>query len=138
MKYALLFMAVLAACSSDDGGSSVQKDAAGSGSGSGSVNKVTTVSCTGATVAATVTTTDGQMKYTYSTGTTAPSIAAGGIVEFKTSSTHDVNPSITSGFPSDPGVKVGFSADTCLKLLTAGDFNFYCSLHGFTGKITVN
>ncbi len=137
MKYAVLLVAaMLAACGGDDGGS-VTVDAAGSGSGSGSgTNTVTTVSCTGATIAATVTTMTGTNAYMYSTST-APSISVGGIVEFKTSTNHDVNPS-TGTTPSDPGLKVGFSADVCLKFSKAGTFNFYCSVHTFMGKVTVN
>jgi len=114
-------------------------DAAGSGSGS-NTNKVTTVSCTGATKAATVTTEEGVLHYEYSTdttGATPPTISTGGIVEFKTSATHNVIPTTGASFPSDPGLNVGFNADVCLKFSTAGDFNFACITHGFKGKIIV-
>jgi plastocyanin len=131
MKYAVLLSSVLAACGSSGG--TTQNDAAGSGSGT--VNKVTTVACAGATIAATVMMADGTNQYTYST-TTAPTIAVGGIVEFKTSGTHDVNPSLNTN--SDPGLKVTFNKDVCLKFTEAGTFTFFCSVHLFTGTVTAN
>ncbi len=131
---AALLVSNITACGGDDG--NTQKDAAGSGSGSGSGSAatVTTVSCTGITPTAMVTTDDAAMKYTYST-TTPPSISVGQIIEFKTSVTHDVNPALNG---SDPGLKAGFSADVCLKFAKAGTFGFYCSRHGFSGTLTVN
>lgn len=137
MKSALLLSLLLAACGGDDG--TTNPDAAGSGSGSNS-NKVVTVSCTGATKAATVMTEDLVMHYEYSTdttGATPPTIAVGGIVEFKTSANHDVNPSTTGGHTSDPGVKVGFSQDVCLKFTATGNYDFFCSVHTFFGRVTV-
>jgi plastocyanin len=133
MNYAVLLMSVLAACSSDSG-STTKMDAPGSGSGSGSGagNKVTTVACAGATIAATVTTgVPTEMKYT----PMATTITAGQIVEFKMGGAHNVRPSLTTG---DPGLRVEFGADTCLKFSSTGTFGFYCQPHGFTGTITVN
>ena len=131
MKYVVLLMSVLAACSSDST-TTTKNDAAGSGSGSGTVNKVTTVSCTGATIAATITTgAASEMKYT----PMATTIMAGQIVEFKMGGAHNVRPSQTIG---DPGLLVEFGADTCLKFSTAGSFGFYCQPPGFTGTVTVN
>lgn len=131
MKYAVLLMSVVAACSSDSG-STMKMDAPGSGSGSGAVNKVTTVACAGATIAATVTTgVATEMKYT----PIATTITAGQIVEFKMGGAHNVRPSLTTG---DPGLRVEFGADTCLKFSSAGTFGFYCQPHGFTGTVTVN
>lgn len=132
MKYAVLLSSMLAACGS--GGGTTKNDAAGSGSGSGSgvVNKVTTVACAGATIAATVTTgVATEMKYT----PMATTITAGQIVEFKMGGAHNVRPSLTTG---DPGLLVEFGADTCLKFSAAGTFGFYCQPHGFTGTVTVN
>ena len=132
MKYAVLLVSVLAACSSDSS-STTKMDAPGSGSGSGSgANKVTTVACAGATIAATVTTgVATEMKYT----PMATTITAGQIVEFKMGGAHNVRPSLTIG---DPGLRVEFGADTCLKFSSAGTFGFYCQPHGFTGTVTVN
>ncbi|MEO8551574.1 MAG: hypothetical protein ABI678_16465, partial [Kofleriaceae bacterium] len=113
----------------------------GSGSGSGGGNKVQTVSCTGATIASTVTAVDLVMHYQYKddmTGVTPPTISVGGIVEFKTSTTHNVIPTTGASFPSDPGMSVDYNKDVCLKFTTAGDFNFACLTHGFKGKIVVN
>jgi plastocyanin len=132
MKVALVLTSILVAACSSNNNTTQKMDAAGSGSGSNIANTVTTVSCTGATVASTVTTDDATMKYTISNA----SITAGSIVHFTTSVTHDVNPS--TGVHSDPGLKVGFSGDACLKFSTAGSFSFYCSRHGFTGMLTVN
>jgi plastocyanin len=137
MKVALVLTSILVAACSSNNNTTQKMDAAGSGSGSNIANTVTTVSCTGATVASTVTTDDTTMKYTISNA----SITAGSVVHFTTSVTHDVNPSPESTNPvvhSDPGIKVGFSGDACLKFSTAGAFTFYCSRHGFTGTITVN
>jgi plastocyanin len=133
MKYAVLLSAILAACGGDTS-TTTKLDATGSGSGSGSgtTNKVTTVSCTGATIAATVTTgAPSEMVYTPK----ATTITAGQIVEFKMGGAHNVRPSLTNG---DPGLLVEFGADTCLKFSTAGTFGFYCQPHGFTGTVTVN
>lgn len=141
MKSALLLSLLLAACGGDDGNTGKMDSGNGSGSGSGSnTNKVQTVSCTGATIASTVTATDGIMHYAYkddATGVTPPTISVGGVVEFKTSTSHNVIPTTGASFPSDPGLSVDYNKDVCLKFTTAGDFNFACLMHGFKGKVVV-
>jgi plastocyanin len=87
---------------------------------------VFTVACAGVTPNATVTTTDGINAYMPA----AVTIPVNGIIQFKTSSFHDVNSS-ASGFG------VGFSAVACLKFTAAGAFPFSCSIHGFSGLVTV-
>jgi len=124
---------ILAACGSGDDGTT-QKDAAGSGSGSGSnvAATVSVVTCTG-TPPMVSTDSDTAMHYTYST-TTAPSIAVGSMVHFKMTPAHNVAPALTN---SDPGLKVGFGQDVCLKFTKAGTFGFLCSTHSFLGSVTV-
>jgi plastocyanin len=84
------------------------------------------VTCTGATIAATVTTVDGTNAYMPS----AVTIAVGGIVKFTTSVSHDVNSTV-------PGLPVGFSTTACRQFTAAGTFGFFCSIHGFSGSVTV-
>jgi plastocyanin len=48
---------------------------------------------------------------------------------------HDVSPDATG---SDPGLHVDFNAIACLQFTHTGTFGFHCSIHGFTGSITVN
>jgi plastocyanin len=56
------------------------------------------------------------------------------MVEFKLTPAHNVSPALTN---SDPGLKVDYGADICLKFTKAGTFGFYCTTHGFTGSVTV-
>ena len=134
MKFAVALATILAACGGGDNGTT-QKDAtgSGSGSGSGSGNAVTVVTCTG-TPPKVSTDSDTAMKYTYST-TTAPSIAVGSMVEFKMTPAHNVAPAINGN--TDPGLKVGYGADGCLKFAKAGTYTFVCTTHGFVGTVTV-
>jgi len=132
MKFAAVLGLILTACGSGDDGTT-QKDAAGSGSGSGSANSVSVVTCTG-TPPIVSTDSDAAMHYTYST-TTPPSIAVGSMVEFKMTPAHNVAPAING--TTDPGLKVGFGLDVCLKFTKAGTFNFVCITHGFAGSVTV-
>lgn len=133
MKLAITLVSILAAaaCGGDDG--TTQKDATGSGSGSGSAATVQVVTCTG-TPPKVSTDSDTAMHYTYST-TTPPSITVGSVVEFKMTPAHNVAPALTN---SDPGLKVDYGADVCLKFTKAGTFGFYCTTHGFSGSVVVN
>ncbi|HEY4244588.1 MAG TPA: hypothetical protein VGM88_32465 [Kofleriaceae bacterium] len=56
------------------------------------------------------------------------------IIHVVTESIHDVSPDQGN----DPNLHVDFSLDTCLQFTGAGVFDFHCSIHGFTGSITVN
>ena len=38
---------------------------------------------------------------------------------------------------TDPGLKVDYGADVCLKFAKAGTFTFVCTTHGFVGTVTV-
>jgi plastocyanin len=91
---------------------------------------VLTVTCPG-TPDATVTTSDAVMAYS----PPSVSIPQNGIVEFQTSSLHDVVPDATG---SDPGLAVGFNQTKCLQFTATGTFGFHCGPHGFTGSVTVN
>jgi plastocyanin len=95
---------------------------------------VTTVACTG-TPPIVSTDSDLAMHYTYSTGSAAPAIAVGGIVNFMLTTAHNAAPALSGG---DPGLKVPYGGDICLKFSKAGTFGFYCTKHGFTGTVTVN
>ncbi|MEO6772193.1 MAG: hypothetical protein ABI467_04120 [Kofleriaceae bacterium] len=133
---ALITLLLAAACGGDD--TNTKTDSGnGSGSGSGSnTNKVQTVACTGATVTATVSTDDTvNTHYIYSTGSAAPSISVGQVIEFKTTVRHNVAPALAG---SDPGIAVDYSSDVCKKFTAAGTYGFYCSMHGLTGSVTVN
>jgi plastocyanin len=132
MKFAVTMATILAACGSGDDGTT-QKDAAGSGSGSNVTATVSVVACTG-TPPVVSTDSDTAMHYTYST-TTPPSITVGSMVHFMMTPAHNVIPSLT--LATDPGLKVGFGADVCLKFTKAGTFNFVCMTHGFAGSVTV-
>jgi plastocyanin len=124
-------VAIVVACGS--GGGTTQQDATGSGSGSGSGSAtVTTVTCTG-TPPIVSTDSDLAMHYTYS-GSAAPTITVGSIVHFMLTPAHNAAPSLTIG---DPGLKVPYGGDVCLKFSKAGTFGFYCTTHGFAGTVTV-
>jgi plastocyanin len=81
--------------------------------------------------AATITTNDGVDAYMPS----AVTISQNGIVLFTTSNFHNVVPNPMN---SDPGLNVGFAQSKCLQFTTTGTFGFHCSVHGFTGTVTVN
>jgi plastocyanin len=80
------------------------------------------------TPAKTVTT--GNMVYVPASTT----INVGDIVQFRTAPTHDVAPDATN---SDPGLVVGFDQTACLQFMTQGTYGFHCSIHFFSGTITV-
>lgn len=105
----------LASCGGDDGGGDDAPDAAGG-------SAITSVSCAGATLAATVTTSGSAYSPQSST------IAAGGIVRFDPSATHNV---------SGEGFDVPLGGEGCFQFSEAGTFGFSCTPHGFTGSIIV-
>ena len=63
------------------------------------------------------------------------SISVGQIVKFTMSPSHNVAPSQTAS--TDSGLNVGFGATACLKFTKAGTFGFFCTVHLFTGTVTV-
>ncbi len=126
-RAALLGFVLVAACGGSDTGTTA--DAADQSDAPGNTNKVQVVTCTG--TPPTVTVMDGVNVYM----PMQTVIAIGGVVEFKTSVTHDVKPALNG---SDPGLNVGFSADVCLKFTEQGTYGFYCTNHGFTGSVVVN
>jgi plastocyanin len=109
-----------------------------------SSNTVQTVSCTGATIAATVTTPNDEHVYvsTPSSGSATngtSTINVGDIIEFMPSDDHPVGPNTGStGGMSDPGLVAPGGATTCLKFTEAGTFHYWCTIHLFTAIVTVN
>jgi plastocyanin len=87
---------------------------------------VQTVSCTGITPAATVT--------TNATGTAympaATTITQGQVVEFQMPMLHNVT-------SATPGLAVDFGHTVCLMFTAPTTYSFKCSVHLFTGTITV-
>jgi plastocyanin len=109
----------LAACGDDGGGGGddVQDPDA-------SAADIQSVTCAGATIAATVTT-EG---FTFSP--TQTTISAGEIVQFSPMSGHDV--------ASDDGLfSVPLAGEGCFQFNTAGTYQFHCTPHGFTGQVIV-
>jgi plastocyanin len=87
------------------------------------------VSCTGATIAATFTTSG----FAYSP--MSDTIAVGEIVQFMPGSGHDV----ASGNPGSPDglFSVGLAGNGCFQFNTAGTYPFHCTPHQFAGSLTV-
>jgi len=85
---------------------------------------VVPVSCTGATIAATVTT----MGFAYMPVDTT--ISAGEIVRFSPSTGHDVN-------DANNAFHVGFGGDACFRFDVVDAYTFHCSVHFFEGTVTV-
>lgn len=91
------------------------------------------VTCpSGAHLTVTIDTTSITPKYVFTPNT--QSINQNDIVEFVTTATHDVFPD--TGV--DPGIHVPFSQDACRQFTAKGTFGFHCSIHQFTGSLTVN
>ncbi len=88
------------------------------------------VSCTSIAPTATIMTNDSTMSYAGSPAT----INMGQVVQFTTSANHNVTPNTTG---SDPKLNVDFSTTKCLMFTSTGTFGFHCSVHGFTGSVTV-
>lgn len=85
---------------------------------------VVEVSCTGLTPAVTITTSTGEYY------PSEPTIAVGDVVKFELSAGHTAH-SIDELFAVAQG-EWG-----CFRFLSAGDYGFYCQVHGFTGAIHV-
>lgn len=114
MLYTLTCTAI-AACGGGGSGDDVEApDATGA--------TITSVSCVGATIAATATTSG--LAYSPQSGT----ISAGGVVRFDPTATHNV---IGEGFD------VPLAGEGCFRFAAAGTFAFRCTPHGFTGSIIV-
>jgi plastocyanin len=82
------------------------------------------VSCTGATIAVTFTTSG----FAYSPA--SDTISVGEIVRFSPEASHDV-------VSNDSLFSVGLGGDGCFQFNTAGTYVFHCTPHGFTGTLTV-
>jgi plastocyanin len=130
---------IAAACGGSGGGGGGGGggvDAPGSGS---SQDTVKTVSCTGATVAATVTTPNDGFAYSSSpagASSTDSAITINGIVEFMPGATHPVGPNPGAGM-TDNGLVAPASETTCLQFTAVGTYHYKCTVHGFTGTVTV-
>lgn len=61
-------------------------------------------------------------------------ITKGQVVEFVTTSIHNVVPNAGT----DAALTVGFSATKCFQFNVAGTFAFHCGPHGFQGSVVVN
>ena len=88
------------------------------------------VSCTSIAPTATVMTNDATMSYAGSPAT----INMGQVVQFTTSANHNVTANTTG---SDPKLNVDFATTKCFMFTSTGTFGFHCSVHGFTGSVTV-
>ncbi len=113
--------AAVSACGGGDDGGGGGDDVADIDAG---VSNVVSVSCAGATIAATVTT-DG-LAYSPVNST----IAVGDTVRFTPAGTHDVN-------GDEPGFDVPLGGDACFHFTAAGTYPFHCTPHGFQGSIVV-
>ncbi len=94
------------------------------------VSTLVDVDCTSIAPTATITTNDATMTYAGSPAT----INMGQVVQFTTSANHDVTPNTTG---SDPKLSVDFSTTKCKMFTSTGTYGFHCSVHGFTGSVTV-
>jgi plastocyanin len=124
----------LAACGTSGGGGG-KMDAPGSGGG----NTVMTVSCTGVTPVATVTTPNDGLAYSSSpagTSSTNSAIHVNDVVSFMPGANHPVGPDTSAGM-TDNGLVAPAQATTCLKFTAVGTFHYKCTVHGFTGTVTV-
>ena len=81
-------------------------------------------SCSGATIAATITT----VGFAYSP--TAVTVKVGDVVEIHPSSDHDA-------VATDGSFSVGFGVDACLRMDEPAVHDFFCEPHHFHGTITV-
>ena len=113
----LLLTTLGAACGSSSNPPAQQDSPATSAS-------VTSVSCTGITPAMTIST-NGDA---YSP--TSASISVGQVIQFTMPTAHNVSSTTT-------GLAVDFGQTACLKFTAAGTYNFKCSVHLFTGSVTV-
>lgn len=126
-SFLLGVLVAMTACGDDGGGMTVMADAMVDAVPA----KVVEIGCP-LTPAATVMSTDANDT---SYMPMATMIAAGGIVKFVMSPTHDAAPNpITT---SDPALTVDFGETKCLKFNTPGTYGFYCTTHAFAGTVTV-
>src|ERR1700690_366627 len=88
------------------------------------------VDCGSVTPTATIMTNDATMSYAGSPAT----INMGQVVKFTTSANHNVTPNTSA---SDPKLSVDFATTKCMMFTSTGTFGFHCSVHGFTGSVTV-
>jgi len=119
------FAMAAAACGGGDGGTTTD---APSGSDAAASNIEVVDPCAGETV--TVTAPNSANSFMPKDST----ISVGQIVKFEMDTFHDVGPLSGS---DDPGLKVGLGKTVCLKFTAAGTYNFRCTIHGFTGSVTV-
>jgi plastocyanin len=63
-------------------------------------------------------------------------INVGQIVQFVMASAHNVAPSLAG--MTDSGLVVDFGETACLMFTKAGTFDFYCTVHDFTGTVVVH
>lgn len=111
-----LSLLLIAACGDSSGGDDVAPDAAAA--------PVVEISCTGVTPTVTITTSTGE----YSPA--EPTIAVGDVVKFELSAGHTAH-------SLDELFAVAQGEWGCFRFLSAGDYGFYCQVHGFTGTIHV-
>lgn len=104
----------------------------GGDDGGMTTQSVTTVECTGTPPAVTATGDDASGKYEPANTT----ISAGGTIKFTMPLIHNMIPDTTK--TTDPGLKVNFNEEKCLKFAKKGTFNFICASHSFRGTVTVN
>jgi plastocyanin len=113
-----MFLLAAAAC----GGGGTGDDDAADIDANPPAGDVVEVSCNGATIAQTITTAG--LAYSPETAT----IAVGEIVRFSPTTGHDVN---------NADFHVDFAGDACFRFDVAETYTFDCSVHGFTGTLTV-
>lgn len=89
-------------------------------------NDVISVSCAGANIAMTITTSG------FAYDPQPASVNVDDIVEFHPTAGHDVNDDATP-----PEFHVDFAGDACFQFHTAGTYGFHCSQHLFEGTLTV-
>jgi plastocyanin len=88
--------------------------------------------CGTATIAATVTTTNGVNAYSIDVDTTLP---LNSVVRFRMSSSHNAI-SGPAGQP-DGAFTAPFGETTCFRFTEAGTFPFYCGPHRFTAQVRI-
>lgn len=91
------------------------------------------ISCVGAVVGLTVTTTNNENQFKFDGDT---EIAPNTIVEFEMSSNHNAISGTPAG-TSDGKFTAPAGMTTCFRFVDVGDYPFYCGPHRFTGEITV-
>jgi hypothetical protein len=116
-------------------------DAPGSGSGSATVIKV---DCGSGSDAPTVIVTassspDAYISTPAGSASNNSEITVNQVVEFNMvpAMTHPVGPNASAGM-TDSGLRAGDGAVTCLQFTAPGTFHYHCTVHGFTGTVTVS